>query len=164
MPVTVRGSNAKRARVVDTAYLGGCRVEARIRHFPAFVCDEPPAAGGNDSGPSPLEYLTAGLSACQTVSIAKVAEAMQFELASLLVHTEADVVFRPSRAPVSPVPRFSEVRVTVEIATSESEARLAELQTLVEERCPASNLFGAAGVVPHVVWRVEPLGPRQGRA
>lgn len=37
--------------------------EIRIRDFPALVSDEPPARGGENRGPTPLELILAALCA-----------------------------------------------------------------------------------------------------
>lgn len=37
--------------------------EIYIRHFEPVISDEPPARGGTDQGPSPLEYILASLCA-----------------------------------------------------------------------------------------------------
>ncbi len=37
--------------------------EIAVRQFPMLVSDEPPARGGQDRGPSPLEYLLVALCA-----------------------------------------------------------------------------------------------------
>jgi len=63
MAFEVRGSKSgRRARVVETVFLGGARLRANIREFPPLATDEPEIAGGINTAPSPLEYLTAGLS------------------------------------------------------------------------------------------------------
>lgn len=37
--------------------------EVFVREFPGLVSDEPPARGGEDRGPSPLEYILVALCA-----------------------------------------------------------------------------------------------------
>lgn len=37
--------------------------EVRVRDFPAIVSDEPPSRGGEDRGPTPLEYVLVALCA-----------------------------------------------------------------------------------------------------
>lgn len=37
--------------------------EVTVRQFPPLVSDEPPARGGQDRGPSPLEYVLVALCA-----------------------------------------------------------------------------------------------------
>jgi len=34
-----------------------------VRHFEQIISDEPPSRGGNNNGPSPLEYILAALCA-----------------------------------------------------------------------------------------------------
>jgi hypothetical protein len=37
--------------------------EITVRHFPPLLSDEPPVRGGEDRGPSPLEYVLVALCA-----------------------------------------------------------------------------------------------------
>jgi uncharacterized OsmC-like protein len=37
--------------------------EVRVRGFPPIVSDEPPSRGGEDRGPTPLEYVLVALCA-----------------------------------------------------------------------------------------------------
>ena len=38
-------------------------VEVYVRDFPAVISDEPPSRGGENRGPSPLEYILVALCA-----------------------------------------------------------------------------------------------------
>lgn len=52
--------------VVNRAYgkmISNAAAEIRIRDFPPLVSDEPPARGGENRGPTPLELILAALCA-----------------------------------------------------------------------------------------------------
>ena len=156
MTVTVPENRNKRARVARASHVSGCRMDLRVRDFAPMAADEPEIAGGTNEGPSPLEYVTAGLAACQLVTVTKIADAMGLQYEGLDVDAEADVKFRAARGAMSPIPRFTSARLVVRFKSSEPPERLDQLKELVEERCPVSNLFLDAGIAPEVVWAIEP--------
>jgi len=49
--------------------------------------DEPVSFGGNDFGPSPYEFVSAGLSACTAMTIQMYAKRKQWDVANVEVHT-----------------------------------------------------------------------------
>ena len=51
-------TNQARGKMLDHA-----AAEMYVRSFPAIISDEPPSRGGNNSGPSPLEYILVALCA-----------------------------------------------------------------------------------------------------
>lgn len=51
-------TNRARAKMIDHA-----AVEVYVRDFPPVISDEPPTRGGNNQGPSPLEYILIALCA-----------------------------------------------------------------------------------------------------
>ena len=62
----------RRTAPVEARWLGGYRASVSTRHFTVDV-DEPPSAGGTDTGPMPTEYLLISLSSCFALAIAHVA-------------------------------------------------------------------------------------------
>jgi uncharacterized OsmC-like protein len=133
-------------------------MQVTVRTFPPFTCDEPRHHGGEDHGPTPLEYVTAGLAACQTVTIAKIAEAMRLSLSDLGVEAETDVGWEASSKGSGKIPRFTDCRMSISLVTNEPPDRIDRLKELVEERCPASELFRRAGLVPKLSWQVSAPG------
>jgi uncharacterized OsmC-like protein len=153
MKLRVKETNETSSRVALATHLGDCRMQVDIREFGPLIVDEPPHHGGQDQGPSPLEYVTAGLAACQTVTIAKIAQAMRFAFSDLSVRAETDVGWEKARLSTAMIPRFSGCRMHVCLTTNEAPGRIETLRSLVEERCPASFLFEQAGLRPEISWR-----------
>ncbi|PEN05630.1 hypothetical protein CRI93_12000 [Longimonas halophila] len=54
--------------VTATTGSDGYRTEMRARHH-KLIADEPASVGGEDTGPTPYEYLSAGLAACTTMTL-----------------------------------------------------------------------------------------------
>lgn len=50
-----------------------------------LIADEPTAAGGQDAGPAPYDYLLAGLGACTAITLRMYAEKKGWELGELQV-------------------------------------------------------------------------------
>ena len=51
-----------------------------------LVADEPASVGGKDFGPSPYDYLSAGLGACTTMTLRMYADRKQWDLQKVVVH------------------------------------------------------------------------------
>jgi uncharacterized OsmC-like protein len=63
---------------------GGYRCRLPVRQF-EIVVDEPPSAGGADSGPMPTELFLASLASCFTLSLYHAARKRSIELPDLSV-------------------------------------------------------------------------------
>jgi putative redox protein len=57
-----------------------------------YVADEPMSAGGNGAGPSPYEYLLAGLGACTSMTVRLYADRKQIPLRHVAVHLRHDKI------------------------------------------------------------------------
>lgn len=53
-----------------------------------LIADEPTSFGGNDFGPSPYEYVSAGLSACTVMTVQMYAKRKKWDLENIEVHTK----------------------------------------------------------------------------
>lgn len=70
-----------------TAYWeGGYRCRMPVRKF-EVVADEPPEAGGTDTGPAPTELFMASLASCFAMAVAHAGRKRGIELADLAVRT-----------------------------------------------------------------------------
>ncbi|MEX2346531.1 MAG: bifunctional alpha/beta hydrolase/OsmC family protein [Balneolaceae bacterium] len=53
-----------------------------------LIADEPESAGGNDYGPSPYEYISAGLGACTAMTLRMYADRKKWDLQKVVVHLD----------------------------------------------------------------------------
>ena len=58
--------------------------DIEIRQF-QLLADEPPEIGGDDTGPTPFEYILAGLGSCKAITLQMYAERKGWKLDSVIV-------------------------------------------------------------------------------
>ena len=123
-----------------------------IREFPPLVSDEPPARGGENRGPSPLELVLAALCACTNVSTTRMAAKIRFQYDYLETYAEG-VLDTRGRKGLADVPvHYQAVNLRVRIRTGESDQRLDRLIELVGRYCPVDSLIRAAVSDYQVRW------------
>lgn len=155
MPQIQRSEDPSDYIVVNQAHgrmLTPTSAEIRVRNHPAILSDEPSCRGGQDRGPSPLEFILAGLCACTNVSTARMAAKMRFRFEELETHAEGTLDTRGRRGLADVPVHYSKVRLQVRIRTDESDARLGRLATLVARYCPVDSLIRAAVPDYEVTW------------
>ena len=81
-------ASAKAVFSVDSRQVENLRSEAKIRQF-SLTVDEPPALGGSDAGPNPVELVLAALATCQEITYRAYATALGIPLDSVSVKLEA---------------------------------------------------------------------------
>lgn len=105
-----------------------------------LVADEPVAAGGTDTGPTPVEMLSAALGSCIAITVRMVADRKGWPLEGMDVQVErSDVPVEGGR----PRTRF-EVGVT--LAGPLDDAMRAELGRIAG-RCPVHRLLEAGAEI-----------------
>ena len=112
----------------DVTWRGGFRSAARVRGFSELDSDEPPALGGTDSAPNPVEQLLAALGHCLAVGYAANASARGIEISDL----------RPGHA------GFSSVTATVHLDADVPFEQLAELHEAVVASSPVGHTLQSA--------------------
>jgi uncharacterized OsmC-like protein len=125
------------------------RVVAHARSFTITV-DAPPAAGGDDLGPLPNEYLLAAWCGCMNYVGHFVAREMGLVLNGLSFSAEGTI--DPSRAfgrPSEERAGLSEIRLEIGVFSDADDATLAEWLRQVEARCPVLDTL-AHGTATHV--------------
>jgi len=132
--------------------LSRAAVAVHVREFPPVVSDEPPARGGENRGPSPLEYVLISLCACTNVSAGRMAEKLRFEYEDLETYAEGVLDTRGRRGLADVPVHYKAVRLRVRIKTSEPDERLARLKELVSRYCPVDSLIRAAVPDYVVAW------------
>jgi uncharacterized OsmC-like protein len=130
--------------------------ELRVRDIDPLLSDEPPARGGENRGPSPLELVLCSLCACTNVSTARMAAKLRFEYTALETDAEGELDTRGRKGTADVPVHYRAVRLVVRIATEESDARLERLADLVARYCPVDSLITAAVDDYQVRWeRIE---------
>lgn len=122
--------------VVTASLKAGTAVDIRTRRF-LWRSDEPPEAGGADSGPTPYEFLLGSLAGCIAITLRLYATHKEIPLAGVDVELEFDRVHADDCANCDEradglVERIQS-RVTIHGALTDAQrARL----TQVAKRCP----------------------------
>lgn len=124
---------------VEAKSTEGFKVEARTRGHMAII-DQPPAGGGVDAGPTPLEYLFISLAGCIASVGLIIAKQRRIALRSIEVKVEGeldkDVLMGKStdvRAGFTGVRVLT--RIDADMTRAEKEAFLKE----IDSRCPISD-------------------------
>ena len=129
---------------VDTAWEDDVRCSANVRKFPAMVIDEPPAFGGSDLGPSPVELVLAALGTCQEIMYVALASVMGIPLQKCHVALEGDLDVRgllgmgkEENVP----PGFTKIHYKTTLESSASQEQLQQLADAVNEQCPVLDML-----------------------
>ncbi|MBF6175834.1 OsmC family protein [Nocardia blacklockiae] len=110
--------------------------------------DEPPALGGGDTAPNPVEVYLSALIACQVVTYRFWAQRLGIAVDDLAVDAEGDLDVRGFFGLDDDVrPGFQAIRVTVRVSGPEPAERYAELQRAVDAHCPVLDLTAAKTAV-----------------
>jgi uncharacterized OsmC-like protein len=105
-----------------------------------IIVDEPKNQGGTDDGPTPVDYLLAGLAGCINVVGHVIAKEMGFELRGMDIQLEGDL--NPARFMGKSKEQragYKEIRVKITPDSDADEATLEKWLEIVEDRCPVSD-------------------------
>jgi uncharacterized OsmC-like protein len=143
--------------LVQMAVSAECPTHARTstragRH--AIVIDEPAARGGTDHGPTPIETMIASLLGCANVILNRVAEKNHVEVKALSLQAEASFDRRGVMLEEEvPVP-FPEIRLTINLTTSATEAEVQRLKSDLGKYCPVSKVIRQSGTQLQEIWNI----------
>jgi len=119
----------------------GLRSEVSVRHH-ALIVDEPPALGGADSGPNPVELILAALGSCQEITYRAYATALDIPLDGVSVTLDGDIDLRGFFAVDDSVRAgYHAIRGTVTLESSAPEADLRKLREVVNDHCPVLDIL-----------------------
>ncbi|MFZ0721897.1 MAG: OsmC family protein [Xanthobacteraceae bacterium] len=133
---------------------GQFRTDLDVRDF-HFVTAEPEKIGGNNEGPTPMEYVLGALNGCLGVVVELVAKEQGIPLADLKVSSSGLVDQRGLFGTADVSPQFQSVDVVVTLATSAPSAKLATLQQQVLKRCPVYDLIRDSKARIGITWAIE---------
>lgn len=151
--VSLAGKILDEPEVADTKWnaqvkwKGGFRSEATIRDFEPLPSDEPPALGGSNTGPNPVEQVLAALGNCLAVGYAANATAAGIEIKDLSIDLEGDIDLHTFLGLSDGNAGYSGISVKVNIDSDASEADLEALHKKVTNTSP----------VGHTLCRVVPV-------
>lgn len=120
---------------------GGLHRAVGIRGFTVEV-DEPPALGGEDKAPNPVEYALAALATCQEITYRLHADALGIPLNDVSVKLEGELDLRGFFGAADGVrPGFQGITGSVSFDSSASAEELQRLKQVVDAHCPVLDLF-----------------------
>lgn len=156
-PDTPRDPGTPRIKTLraDGVWEGRQRTRLTVRQF-ELATGEPEKVGGDDSAPTPMELVLAGLDGCLAVVIETVALERELPLRAISLHSEAEMDTRGFAGVPGVRPFYSQVRTRIELGLEAGEEELAALRAAVQQRCPALTLLQAADVDVEVEWVVLP--------
>ena len=119
----------------------GVRSHIRIGNHEVLV-DEPPALGGDDAAPNPVEFALASLLSCQVVTYRFYAAKLGIPVDDVHVDVEGDLDVRGFFGIDDEVrPGFGEVRLVVDLRGPASPEEYQRLRETVDAHCPVLDLF-----------------------
>lgn len=119
----------------------GLHREVNIRDFSVEV-DEPPALGGKDRAPNPMEYALAALATCQEITYRLHADALGIPLTDVSVELAGDLDLRGFFGATPGVrPGFQRITGSVKFDSPASAEELQRLKEVVDAHCPVLDLF-----------------------
>lgn len=119
----------------------GVRSHIRVGRHTVLV-DEPPALGGEDDAPNPVENALVALLSCQVVTYRFWAVQLGIPLDDIELEVEGDLDVRGFFGLDDGVrPGFGEVRVAVRLSGPAEPQRYHELKEAVDAHCPVLDLF-----------------------
>ncbi len=124
---------------VAAIQLDGYKIETKSRQHIAYV-DQPTAAGGSDSGPTPLEYLFISLASCMVTIGYIIANQRRLPVRKIEAYVEGSLdtdVFLGKRTDVRA--GFSGITVRVKVDGDLSQAEKEQFLHDVDARCPISD-------------------------
>lgn len=132
---------------VEAKNLKGYTIEAKSRQHVSLI-DQPPAGGGVDAGPTPLEYLFISLAGCiVTIGLIK-AHQEKLPVRNIEVKVEGDLDVDVLMGKSTAVrPGFTDIRVVVKVDGDLTQAEKEKFIHEVDARCPISdNILNASSV------------------
>ena len=129
----------------------GFRIDVAARTFNMIV-DQPPAMGGVDSGPNPLEYALASLASCMVTVGKIIAKQERFELRGMSAKVDGDVEVDVLMGKNKELRAgFLEVRMELVIDADMTAEEKHAFVEKIEARCPISDMIANATPVSFVI-------------
>ncbi|HEY5899341.1 MAG TPA: OsmC family protein [Burkholderiales bacterium] len=140
----LRQAPAEQAKVrfsVSSRGKEGLHREVTVRNF-SLAVDEPPALGGTDRAPNPVEYALAALATCQEITYRLHADALGIPVKDVSVTLEGELDLRGFFNAAEGVrPGFLWIEGKVAFDSTASADQLSKLKATVDAHCPVLDLL-----------------------
>lgn len=123
----------------EVTWQGAFRTEARSREFEPIVYDEPPALGGTNTAPNPVEQLLGALGSCLAIGYAANASVAGIELRGLRIELEGDLDLHTFLGLSDGNAGFSSIQAQVHIDSDADEEAVAALHQKVVATSPVGH-------------------------
>ena len=108
-----------------------------------FLVDEPPALGGTNDGPNPVEYLIGSWAGCLNVVVHTVGEERGIDIDGVEIDIEGELDPRKFLGTADDVRAgYQTIHAEIGIDADADQATLDALVAEVEERCPVGDTIG----------------------
>jgi uncharacterized OsmC-like protein len=136
---------------VEAKTLENMKIEVTARDHKLMI-DQPKAGGGNDSGPTPLEYLFFSLAGCIGTIGTIIAKQKRIDLRGISVKVEGnldlEVLMGKSKENRA---GFQEIKVITDIDADMSREEKEKFLHEIDERCPISDNIANTTAIEFVV-------------
>lgn len=123
---------------------GAFASHARIRQFDAIASDEPPALGGGDSAPNPVEQLLGALGNCLAVGYAANASVAGIPIDALSIDLQGDVDLHVFLGLKDGHAGFDAIRASVKLDSTAPREQVEQLHAKVLDSSPVGHTLRAA--------------------
>ncbi len=124
---------------VSAKSLSHTLTEVRARNFTIYI-DEPPNLGGQDKGPTPVEFVLAALAGCINVAGSLVAKELNIKIEDLEIQINGTL--DPAKfqgKQTSERAGFKNIDVKIKVKSNASPELLEKWLNTLKDRCPVSD-------------------------
>lgn len=123
----------------EVTWDGAFRTSARSRDLAPIAFDEPPALGGTDTAPNPVEQILGALGSCLVIGYAANASAAGIELKKLRIDLEGDLDLHTFLGLNDGNAGFSGIKAVVHIESDADDVALDALHRKVVSTSPVGH-------------------------
>ncbi|TDD63387.1 OsmC family peroxiredoxin [Kribbella antibiotica] len=137
-------AKAKTTWSAHVTWNGAFRSAAKIRTFDPVPSDEPPALGGSDQAPNPVEQLLGALGNCLAVGYAANATVAGIGLDELTIDLKGDIDLHVFLGLAEGHAGFDSITATVRLKSTADPEAIAALHEKVRNSSPVGHTLGSA--------------------
>ncbi|WP_229053334.1 OsmC family protein [Aeromicrobium sp. Leaf350] len=142
----IQGDPAKAATTwaAHVTWDGGFASHARVRQFDGIRSDEPPALGGGDTAPNPVEQLLGALGNCLAVGYAANASVAGVPIDALSIDLQGDLDLHVFLGLKEGHAGFDTIRAKVTLESSAPREQVEQLHARVLDSSPVGHTLRSA--------------------